>query len=555
MNFLPELGLGALCADEDYFMNTIGKYVIENGRVFKGYYGSYIWKRHGTAELNFHIEPDKDGHRVSGFTSNISGDYMWRLEITAAEDKYNAYPDEDDYDPLSPVVEFTHPLTKQGEIFIHLVNADVVPSYSKGDVYSMQVVAVADKVRYYEDEKAFEKEHRRDVILNPYIFTTGLLEGRGIKCRAVGKIKRIWTHYSYDQEGKIVKFLGTEIRTPFGDLEILTSEAAGKRKAQLMSSSPILEAECTVLGDVAVGAYQMGAVFDEEHIVRLLCHCFRRQDFLRSSRLFADKCTYTGMTGEIGIKGGDAVYKYLDRIAKRRKASEEPLNAYFAHLEEYPRDPQEKDPVLLAQKIGSPCLAISQQENGDADLFMFIRLDENQKIAGIRTISPSAASYEFSYEQTVFDEDEDDDYDYDDEPFSSVIASNSETGWLKIMQACYDNGNFDNTAFYYGLLPNCVLDNQWCKTNMNVYSRETMFTYLNSCITHEKHDIKAYVISGTAWGHRMVLKVNIDGNKHICAIDVNRSGKIAVIHEYPWTERQEIEETGVPFTGNGTALE
>ena len=81
MNLLPELGFECLTENEDFFMNCLARYVLENGSVFRGYYGSYIWKNLGSVEMNFHLLPAAESYQIAGFTSHVSGNQMWQLAV------------------------------------------------------------------------------------------------------------------------------------------------------------------------------------------------------------------------------------------------------------------------------------------------------------------------------------------------------------------------------------------------------------------------------------------------------------------------------------------
>ena len=525
MNLLPELGLGSLCADKDYFENTLGKYVIENGKVFQGYYGSYVWKPFGLVELNFHLEPEKKGHRVSGFTSNVSGNKIWRLAVTSIGDVYDGNENDEDYDPLSPIVNFTHPVTGRGNLFIHLVNADVVPSFYKGDVYTMQVAAVAHKVSYFADEDAYEEERNSYTPERSILYGKNTIVGEGRDCRVVGEVQRVFKHHSFDKDGNIVPFWTVEIRTPFGALDIHHSEDMAKVQEHLIQAGAIIMADCTLLGDVAVAEYQQGAIFDEEHIVRLLHHCFVRRDFLRASKMFADDCKYIGADGKFALQGGKTVFSYLDDIAKSRKRNYEPLKAYLARVARCATNPSDFDNSSAMYAVGTPCIAVSQQENGVPDKFFFIRLNEERKITEIKSAGDELEGYLFHYKDYPLEEEE--------EPCPEITLANTEEGWLQIIKKCYENGSFDDTSLYYGMKANCFLDSE-INTRMPVYSRETMFTYLNLAVSYKKHEVSADIIKGNQWKHRHVLKVNIDGYIFVCAVDVDDEGKILRLHEYEW---------------------
>lgn len=137
MHYLNELGLGDICEDEDFFM-YIMQDTCENGDVFCGYYGFYIWRRwFDILEFNCHIEPDGDSKKLTGFTSHISSNCFWHLAVADTQQEFES-DEEDDGEEyvLEREYDFVDPKSEAAEESIHisLVNADVIPDYHNGDL-------------------------------------------------------------------------------------------------------------------------------------------------------------------------------------------------------------------------------------------------------------------------------------------------------------------------------------------------------------------------------------------------------------------------------------
>ena len=525
MNTLYEIGLEDLCEDEKFFMNVVAKYTMEEGELFKGYYGNYIWRRLGYLELNFHISPSEDSNVVTGFTSNVSGNNFWRMAVTTHGIVEMPVEDDDKHDYLSRCINFTHPETHEGNVPINLVNADVVPDFYPGDTYTMQVVAFADSVEYYKDEEEYKQKPLTTLKGMPVLFRMNSVMGIIDGCIAVGEIKNVNKKHSYNAKGKRVEFYAIEIQTDYGVLEILHSEACvNDSQKDLIKPGMIIKAPCVLFGDVAVGDYQQGAILDEAHISRLLRGCFDSGDFTRVSRLLADDCKYIRFDGSFAADGGKEVFAFLTRAAKGLNAEEKNLSAYPATLVSYDEQ-NEVAPEDIEHKIGTPIIAISHKAGEAPNAFLVIKLNEENKISEIKSLGPKYGFYRLKINIP------EDDF----EDFSPIPTSFSEDEWLEMLGKRFEAGSFDDDSFYYGLAPECTLNDEqkWdIYLGEEVNSRETMFTYLSTQVTHEKHSVSYSIIDGKHWGHRKVLSLMFDGIPRYYAVDVDDEGHLSKLYEY-----------------------
>ncbi len=527
MNYLAELGLQDLC-DEDFFTKVVVPYAIEKGSVFNGYYGKYIWKNLGHVELNFHLIPEDGRNTVIDFTSNVSGNQMWQVAVKDTDVvDFGSDENEDDdkpFDPMTRRARFTNPVTHEGDICINLVNADVIPDLDIGDVYTMQVIEIADDVTYYSDENAYAAEPFTTLMGKPVLFAMNNIVNILAGSMAVGVVKRVRKKFSLNTKSDKVEIYAVEIDTQFGVLEIHHSEAAIKEgQKNLIRPGAVIKAIGDVLGDVAVGEYQQGAIFDKEHIIRVLHDCFTNFDFLRASQLLAADCKYIRSNGQIAAEGGKAVYEFLDGVAKSRKTDHQPLFAYLARLTGYDV-PEGEASDKYQDKIGTPCIVLSHHEDGSPDTCLFITLNSDNRISCIRSAGEERGAYRITLKHVDMEDAHD---------FEPVVLSYSEEEWLQMIGECFEKGSFAKTEFYFGLDPDCALDSELSLSKeIEVYNRETMFTYLNEQVSHEKHETHTELIDGSRWGFVNALLVNIDGDEHVCAVSVNDGGHITILHEF-----------------------
>ena len=525
MNLLPELGFGCLTENDDFFMNCVVRYVMDNGAVFQGYYGMYIWTNIGSVEMNFHILPGEASYNLAGFTSHVSGDQMWQLAVADACQQFAA----DDCDSvLERWVTFTHPLTKEGSVRIYLVNADVVPDFFPDDTFTVQVIAIADEVTYYRDEAAYDSsEPIAELMGKPVHFALdnvcSILNGSV----AVGVVKEVSKRRCSDEKGQMKEFCCTAISTPFGTLEIMHAEESVKdEEREFMRPGGVVKALCTVLGDVAVGKYQKGAIRDQEHLTRLLRSCIECRDFTRLTNVLADDCRYISRDGEILAAGKAAVFEHLSGIAERQIEEDVDCEAYPAVVSGI-ENAVSDDESSYEFPIGTHCVALAQHEEGKIDTILFVKIDDDQKIIEIK----NAGERESDYQITVNRGPE----AADDSDLQLVQTSHSELEWLEIMQSCYEKRNFDDIAFYYGMLPDCVMESDVETTlcvEFPLQKREPVFTYLSSRITHGEHSIRCEIVDGSRWGHAYALQTDIDAATYVTTLDLDEEGHIARLHEF-----------------------
>ena len=524
MNLLPELGFGCLTENEDFFMNCLARYVIEKGEAFNGYYGAYIWKNIGDVEMNFHLLPGEQSYNVVGFTSHVSGNQMWQLAVA---DTCQHFADDDCDSVLERWVTFTHPLTQEGNIRIYLVNADVVPDFFPNDTLTVQVIAVAGDVTYYRDEAAYdESEPLTELMGKPVHFAVNNVFSIINGSVAVGVIKKVSAHICSDEKGEMKEFCCTTISTSFGTLEIMhAKESVKEEEKAFMRPGGVVKALCTILGDVAIGKYQKGAIYDQEHMARLLRSCVDCRDFTRITNVLADDCRYVARSGEVLATGKTAVLDYLSNAAKKQREQESDCRAYPAVVSGI--ESTASDDSLHEFPIGSHCVALAQNEEGKIDTILFVKLDDEKKMAEIKNAGEKEAAYQITVNMGRCPGEDDD--------LHAIQTVHSEREWLKIIQDCYEKGHFDDIEFYYGMLPDCVLESDVKSElfiSLPIHSREPVFTYLSSRITHSDHIIKCEIMSGKQWGHEFALKTDIDSSAHITTIDLDEEGHIARLHEF-----------------------
>lgn len=153
MLFLKEIGLDCFSEEENF--NLLANYVLRKGKPFYGYQGFYIYHSLGYAEIIAHVIPNEERqvNECIGFSSHVMGNNFWRLTI--AEDGVM----DDEGDSLSKCVFFHNPELENCVFPVHLVHADVLPSFMPGEKVTMQIQAFPYEIEYFKDEESYRAKH------------------------------------------------------------------------------------------------------------------------------------------------------------------------------------------------------------------------------------------------------------------------------------------------------------------------------------------------------------------------------------------------------------
>lgn len=314
MLFLKEIGLDCFSEEENF--NLLANYVLRKGKPFYGYQGFYIYHSLGYAEIIAHVIPNEERqvNECIGFSSHVMGNNFWRLTI--AEDGVM----DDEGDSLSKCVFFHNPELENCVFPVHLVHADVLPSFMPGEKVTMQIQAFPYEIEYFKDEESYRAKHGVKMmgkfvdVKDGNILNMRIDDGCLIKA-TVKHVKRLDT---FDVEGNAQTFLAVTVETPYGDLSLCHREdAVDADQKEFIKEDSIVRTLCVLSGDVAVGEYQDGAVFDEEHALKVLREALTNGDFSRCHNLFADDVKYVGMDGEIKHDSKAECLKYLNDTAAK----------------------------------------------------------------------------------------------------------------------------------------------------------------------------------------------------------------------------------------------
>lgn len=150
-------GLGFFRDNEDVMKGLIG-YIAENGIPIPGYYGTpYLFFSAGNAEFWEGTEKDEENYlNISAFHTHCAGDDIWELTISEIQIYQNSLS-------RSERILMCNGMSEDcGLIPVDVINADVLPSFLKGEKIKLQVVAPCLKVNYFESEEDYADSFSAD---------------------------------------------------------------------------------------------------------------------------------------------------------------------------------------------------------------------------------------------------------------------------------------------------------------------------------------------------------------------------------------------------------
>ena len=317
MHFLREIGLGQFVENEEN-LNIVLRYVVENGKVFRGYRGFYIYHHLGYAELILHILPtilptgelNEKGELknvMTGFSSHVMGDWFWHLKIGERGELRDG--EDDERDPLEICVFFEDDEKRQ--IPIHLVMADALPNYAPGEFVTLQVASFTEDVHFYPDRESFDNSTGSDMPFGRVSFESGTILNIGIddSCFVNGVITSVDMLKSYGFDKKTIYFQRVVVNTSFGELPLyFRPDIVCDTERTYIREGAYLSATCVISADVCVNEYQGGAVYDREHCLKVFGDA--SDNLIRVDRMnsvFSKDAIYRSVLGKCCLQGREAI--------------------------------------------------------------------------------------------------------------------------------------------------------------------------------------------------------------------------------------------------------
>lgn len=318
-SFIYNIGLDKLI-DEDTMNNFIG-YIITTGNPIYGYYQyPYINKDVGNAQLIVRANQTDDKFTMSGFDVHVSGEHVWKVKVISD------MKIENDDDVLSKRV-LVKKVNDDGLAVINLVNADVLPSLLENEIIQCQVVAFADEINYYKNEKEFIK-HNKIKYKNKYLsLADGLIVPVGVLlndkiseedkdlCVVKGIVKSPFYGELEINEYTENTFVRCVIDTEFGPTYLIhTLDQVDKSELKNIKVGSVVVATVRLSGDVAIYDYEKGIVKNEINHYKAIGYSLSRHKPDRLNSILEEDCEYHSLAANKFIKGKEAIIEYFTDV-------------------------------------------------------------------------------------------------------------------------------------------------------------------------------------------------------------------------------------------------
>jgi hypothetical protein len=403
--FLENVGLGFLDDDDNENLGAISGIigeVAQRGTPIVGYSGSiYFHKKFGATEIyaGAVVNPDEKEIQLHSFYTQVSGKCVWKCRISSA-----------DVQPLDASLLDRRCMIERtdggGMTIINIVCADVLPSYLENDEITMQVVAFPLVVEYflteddYADSVPADAFGKRMLLAPGTVFPLTFLDNHNPEheerrdnddcVHICGVVKQLRYGKTMLGEGiDDIHFISSTIETAYGDLDIIHSiDAVSDKQRDAVKVGSTVVAYGVLQGDVAIYDYENGAIFDEEHDLRLLRFFFEKGGVERLSAAFAENVQYHSDYKETTYSGRDDVLERLKYVHNVR------ANKYFAHMATI----SEVDGKDLEYAVGKRCVVLQDEKESDYESVVFIDVNDKGKIAHMHITTESR--YHFTIDKT-----------------------------------------------------------------------------------------------------------------------------------------------------------
>jgi len=400
---LRNLGLDYLVGGSEAIYKLLD--LIENEGTIVGAYGSGYYSNmfFGDAHVIVRniINEDEKTIEFRGLDAHSKSNCIWNLRV-APMGIINADLD----DNTDCMCVFCKPEGKSGIVVVDVINANVLPSYLENDITKLQMVAFAESVHYYPNDDAYTEAQPVESDGNRHLLSDGLIMPYGYLYNHSEDRQDSKKDYSKDDlvlikstvkgvhqgcvevgaditEGAYLRIL---IDTEYGPLEIVhTLDQIEESERENIKPGAVVTGLCTLTGNAAIEDYENGAVFDEEHNLRLLRHSFMSGNAARSEYAFTEDAKLYFESPENCYEGRDTILSFIYDNSNR----EDDLYAYIASIVSI-KDDDETPPEY---EVGKRCIALSNDEECDYEGIIFIDVNEKGKIT---TLSFSTDSrYDF----------------------------------------------------------------------------------------------------------------------------------------------------------------
>lgn len=404
-NFIENLGLGFIYDDDETTTNFLG-HLIQNGKAVNGYYG---WPNifNGMGNIDFYVKTkmNDDGKlEVVGLDTHCCGPNVWKMRHTGIDiTPKNSLP-------TSGVFMFKNHTDGVGMVPIHIINADILPSFLEDDVVSMQMCAFPLDIKYYANEDDYAndqpklKNGKQWLLADGSLIPVSFLHNHQVQNDDAdystddhvlfkGTVKCLEYGIFEMEEGNSVKtYIRCEIDTHFGRLQLAhTIDQINEEQRDNIEVGAVVFGSCVLSGDVAIDKYEWGFVKDFDNNFKLLRQVIVKGQAERMRPVLCDDAIY------ISDESGNS-YKGIDKIINRFN---EIHKAHSGKCFATPATITDTDDKNLEYPVGTRCLLISYEIEDDYSAIAFLDVSDEGNIKKIHISTDSR--YHFKADEKIRD--------------------------------------------------------------------------------------------------------------------------------------------------------
>jgi len=400
-NMLESYGLDFLAENEESMMGTLG-YTVQNGRAFTSYHDApYIYMNMGRVEFWASTIKDKDGKlAVSDFHTHCGGNHIWEMICSDIDLTPKASAE------TERILMMYKSGVEAGMLPVDIINADILPSFLKGEKLKLQVVAPCWQVHYYATEADYEAAAFTDDNGKKWSVAVGSLfplkflynhstdrytpgeeyEDDADICFAA-TVKAVY-YGKFKVEGEEHDtFLRCVADTIFGELEFHhTIEQVPEDMRQNIRAGAIISGTCILSADAAIEEYENGIVKNAENNLQLIRYSIEKGENERLRPVLTEATVYETETSGKSYQGPDAIIAQFNYVHENHDGKYITYSAVIT----------EAIDLESGYPVGTRCIILADEQD-NYESIGFVTTNQNGDIEKIKISTDSR--YRFQVEK------------------------------------------------------------------------------------------------------------------------------------------------------------
>lgn len=385
--YFENYDLNFIVEDEDAFEHFLTR-IVNEGKRIKGYYGipMYYWS-FGDPEFWVYAEDrGNNSFHLLDVHAHCGGNCLWKMLCSGM-----------DITPKDKTKTGRTLVLKRedgnGFLPIHVITADVLPSFQKDDPIKVQVVAQPITIEYYANYDEYRDAQPKNEKGEQWLLADGSLLGLSMMYNH--NVERFDPNAKYENDGQVhftatVKrllvgmvdtpdqslemFVRCFVETEYGPLEFdHTIDQVPENMRKNIKVGAVIHGVCEISGDVAILEYENGPIFDAEHNLSLVRQALTNGEAERLRCVLSEKAVYSSEISGKTYVGPDAIIERINGVYNKSLFFQE----YRSRLAFGKRKEDN-------QSTEVPFILLSREFETEYESAVFVDTDEDGMITGIR---------------------------------------------------------------------------------------------------------------------------------------------------------------------------